>query len=305
MSTPALLAAGGVLWRRAGGGAEDGLEVALVHRPRYDDWSLPKGKPEPGEHLLQTAAREVSEETGHGVVLGRPLPSTSYQVAAGTKVVRWWGARAHTGSFVPSREVDAMRWLPARAALRLLTHSHDHAPLLALLEPPPPSTTLLLVRHAHAGDRASWPGDDRFRPLNPAGHAQAARLATVLRVFSPERVLSVDRVRCVQTVEPLARDLTLPVELEPALSDEAWQEDPDRAVARLRALGQEGRPTVLCSQGGALPGVLALLAAQDGVAAARNGKIPSRKGSAWVLALRAGRLVAADYLPDLAPVLPP
>lgn len=305
MGTPGLLAAGGVLWRPSDRSeAEGDIEVALVHRPRYDDWSLPKGKPEAGEHLLETAAREIAEETGQQTVLGRPLGSTTYRVATGTKAVRWWAALADGGSFAAGSEVDAVRWLEPAAALRLLTHGHDHAPLLALLEPRPATTTVLLLRHGRAGDRASWPGEDRLRPLDDAGRDQANRLAEVLPLFAPTRVLAADRTRCVQTVAPLARALGVAVELEPALSDDACADSLPRAVARLRALGAEGSPVAVCSQGGAIPALLDALGDADGVSVRRGGKTPSRKGSVWVLAFDVDRLVTADYLPDLAAALP-
>jgi len=280
------------------------VEIALVHRPRYDDWSLPKGKPELGEHLLQTAVREVAEETGHGAVLGRALGSTSYRVAVGVKTVRWWAAAADGGDFAPSREVDELRWCAPTESLRLLTHAHDHGPLLALLQPRPATTTVLLVRHGRAGDRAAWPGDDRTRPLDDEGRGQADRLRTVLPVFAPRRVLAADRARCVQTVEPLARAVDVPVELEPALTDDAVGHSLERGVARLRALAATGDPVVVCSQGGAIPALLAALSSADGVDLGRGGKVASRKGSTWVLAFADQRLVGADYLPDLSPALP-
>lgn len=300
-----LLAAGGVLWRPAAGGPRGGadIEVALVHRPRYDDWSLPKGKPEPGEHLLETAVREVAEETGQRAVLGRPLGTSSYRVGAGDKRVRWWAAAATGGDFQAGREVDALRWLRPEAALRTLTHPHDHAPLQALLDPQPATTTMLLVRHGRAGDRASWAGDDRLRPLDATGTAQAERLADVLALFRPERVLAADRTRCIETVEPLARALGVPVELEPALGDEETQDDPQRAVDRLRALATSTGSVAVCSQGGAIPLLLQQLGGQDGVDVHRGGKVAARKASTWVLAFDHGRLVAADYVQSLAPAL--
>src|ERR1051325_4385038 len=102
-------AAGGALWRLADG---DGIETALVHRPKYDDWSLPKGKPEPREHLLETAVREVSEETGLCGAVGRRGPRTTYHVPEGVKQVDYWLMRATGGVFTPNHEVDELRWLP-------------------------------------------------------------------------------------------------------------------------------------------------------------------------------------------------
>src|ERR687895_2748251 len=108
-------AAGGVLWRPTSD--NDGqVEVAVIHRPRYDDWSLPKGKLAPGEPTLDGAVREVLEETGYRVRVGRPLGETRYLKVSGEeerlKIVRWWAMEAEAGGFSPSREVDELRWLP-------------------------------------------------------------------------------------------------------------------------------------------------------------------------------------------------
>jgi 8-oxo-dGTP pyrophosphatase MutT (NUDIX family) len=111
-------AAGGVVMR-------DG-EVALVHRPRYDDWTLPKGKLGPGESFEDAAVREVEEETGIRGRLVRELPATTYNVTGRPKVVRYWLMDVeHEGSFVPNDETDQLRWVPADEALRLLTYDRD------------------------------------------------------------------------------------------------------------------------------------------------------------------------------------
>src|SRR3954467_13891342 len=104
-----VLAAGAVLWRASDDGAEP--EVAVVHRPRYDDWSLPKGKVDAGEHVLTAAVREIREEPGFEVVVGPRGPPTHYPVREGTKRVDYWMVRAVGGSFTPNDEVDELRWL--------------------------------------------------------------------------------------------------------------------------------------------------------------------------------------------------
>ncbi|OKJ99383.1 DNA mismatch repair protein MutT [Streptomyces sp. CB03234] len=123
-------AAGCVLWRRAPGG----LELCLVHRPKYDDWSFPKGKPKRGEDLPATAVREVLEETGHHCRPGARLPTVRYLMADGrTKQVTYWEAEATGGTFVPTREVDRLLWLPPPAALTRLSHHQDRPLVPALL----------------------------------------------------------------------------------------------------------------------------------------------------------------------------
>lgn len=300
MSEPVIRAAGAVLWRAAGGSTA--VEVALVHRQRYDDWSLPKGKVDPGEHPVVTACREVIEETGVQPLLGPRLPTVSYLAPSlagpAPKVVDYWAMRALSGDddFTPNQEVDDVRWLPPDAARELLSYQHDRPVLDAFVALPPITGTLLLIRHARAGSRKKWSGDDDLRPLDARGRLQAAQLAMALPCFGPIRILAADRVRCVQTMQPLATELDLVVEVEHVFSEHAA--DPEQIARRLRELVADGGVTAVCSQGGTIPGALAQLAEDDGLAL--HG-IASRKGSVWVLSFHGTTLVAADYLPDLEP----
>jgi 8-oxo-dGTP pyrophosphatase MutT (NUDIX family) len=123
-------AAGGVLWRPAGGGADaDDIELAVVHRPRYDDWCLPKGKLAQGESDLDAAIREVLEETGFHVRVGEPLGTTRYRRFVNgvdrPKVVRWWAMQASSGAFAPNDEVDKLRWVSLDQARAILTSASD------------------------------------------------------------------------------------------------------------------------------------------------------------------------------------
>ncbi|MEW2548999.1 NUDIX hydrolase [Streptomyces sp. NPDC047002] len=119
----AVLAAGCVLWRRAGGT----VEICLVHRPKYDDWSHPKGKLKPGESALAGALREVLEETGHYCVPGQPLGTVRYEAEGRPKSVTYWAAEESGGTFTPHSEVDRVLWLPLAAARERLTHPRDRA----------------------------------------------------------------------------------------------------------------------------------------------------------------------------------
>lgn len=124
-------AAGGVVRREAPAG---GWEVLVVHRPRYDDWTLPKGKRDPGEADEDTARREIEEECGLRCELGAELPSTRYTDHKGRpKVVRYWVASVVAGAFQPNDEVDAVRWLAPEEAAALLTYDHDRVVLEAAL----------------------------------------------------------------------------------------------------------------------------------------------------------------------------
>jgi 8-oxo-dGTP diphosphatase len=295
---PALVrAAGCAVWRRAGGGE---VETALIHRQKYDDWSLPKGKPEAGEHLLETAVREVAEETGLDVVVGRRSVRTCYQVTdlAGAlvpKEVDYWTARWTGGDFRPNDEVDELRWLPVEKATDLCSHEHDRAVLADLERDDVPRTpTLVLVRHGHAGSRSDWDGPDDLRPLDARGRAEARRLAEVLPLFGPQAVYTAPPVRCRETVEPLAETLGLGLEPLLELGEDGFEADPEAGmatVARLLAPRSEAGVTVVCSQGGAIPSVLmALGVTWEGSRAYP----PAAKGSVWVLGGGPGAL-CADY----------
>jgi 8-oxo-(d)GTP phosphatase len=288
-----IAAAGGVLWRPAGGG----VETAVVHRPKYDDWSLPKGKLDAGEHALVAAAREVTEETGEAVVVGRRSVQTRYLAPQGPKRVDYWLMRAGGGEFTPNREIDDLRWVPFDTAADMVTHDHDRAVLDdARRDDVPRSPTLLLVRHASAGSRSDWDGDDDLRPLDDKGKRQARSLAEVLPLFGPTAVLSAQRTRCVQTVVPLAERLGMPVEPLPELGEQEFAADPQAGLAAVeRLLAPRDAPgvTVVCSQGGAIPSVLLALGVRWEGTAGRLSP-PSAKGSVWALGGRPGGL-SADY----------
>ena len=285
-------AAGGAVWRPAPDGA---TEVALVHRPRYDDWSLPKGKLHAGEHGLTAAVREIGEETGLSVVAGRRSLQVRYPVVEGTKRVDYWVMRAVGGEFEPNDEVDELRWLPVAAAAGLCSHEQDRDVLADLVRTDVPlMPTLVLVRHGRAGNRSDWDGPDDLRPLDARGRAQAQRLALVLPAFGPRDLLSAPPVRCRQTVEPLAEHLGLDVRAAPELGEDGFERDPEAgfaAVERMLAPRDQPGVTVVCSQGGAIPSVLRALGVEHGGARVFP---PAAKGSVWVLGGRTGAL-SADY----------
>ncbi|WP_203433995.1 NUDIX hydrolase [Jiangella asiatica] len=248
-----VIAAGAVVWRATSRGD---LEICLVHRPRYDDWSLPKGKLDRGEHPMVAAVREVWEETGHQVRLGRKLPTQRYEVAGRPKVVHYWLAEADdtAGPREPDDEVDAVAFRPAEDALERLTYERDAELVRAALDGPVRTTPLVLLRHAAALSRESWPGPDIERRLSTPGIRQAEALIAVLAALSPRRVLSSDSVRCVDTVRPFAERFRLMLELDPSLSEEGLRAGPNphRAGDVVRSLLSDG-PAVVCSHRPVLP----------------------------------------------------
>jgi 8-oxo-dGTP pyrophosphatase MutT (NUDIX family) len=293
-------AAGGVLWRTD---AHGHLETAVVHRPKYDDWSLPKGKLDAGEHPLVAGAREVVEETGLQVVVGRRSVQTRYLSRNAPKRVDYWVMQAVGGSFAPNSEVDEVRWLPVPDASALVTHDHDRAVLADLARSDVPRMPrVLLVRHASAGDREDWDGPDDERPLDRRGREQAAGLAAVLPLFAPVRLLTAPPVRCQETLAPLAEALGLTVDEVPEFGEEGFDADPQSGldlVERLLA-GEDGPGlTVICSQGGAIPAVLLALGVRWHDTAGALWP-PAAKGSVWALGGRPGAL-AADYYRNFDP----
>jgi 8-oxo-(d)GTP phosphatase len=228
-------AAGGVL-RRVG---PKGIEVLLVHRPRYDDWTLPKGKAQPGETDEETAVREVEEETGLRASLGVELPSTRYRDSQGRdKVVRYWTMLPESGTFEPHGEVDAIEWTLIADAVSKLSYERDAEVLRAV---PPP---LLVNRHASAGDSSKWDGDDARRPLDKRGRKQAEALIDQLEGYKIDRVVSSPFDRCVQSVQPLARARQLELETSDELAEGAG---PDRVRTLLNDLA--GEAVVVCGHG--------------------------------------------------------
>jgi 8-oxo-dGTP diphosphatase len=283
-------AAGGVLWRQDG----EQLLVAVVHRPRYKDWTLPKGKLRSGEHPLVAAVREVREETGAEVEAGRRLPSVEYRFDADSvKRVSFWAMRYLDGEHIAGDEVDRVRWATVAEATQQLSYPVDRGVLADFARLPSATGTLLLMRHARAGKRSDYSGDDRLRPLDKAGRRQARDAVPALAAFHPRRVLAADRVRCEQTVQRLAGQLGLRVLSAAELSDEAYANDPEAAVARVRELLEQPGTTVICSQGETIPAMLQELGAPDG-------PHPARKGSVWALSIAGRGVIAADYYPSFS-----
>ncbi|ADU00178.1 ADP-ribose pyrophosphatase [Mycolicibacterium gilvum Spyr1] len=291
-----IMAAGAVLWRPQDG--TDAPEIAIIHRPRYDDWSLPKGKVDPGETDTVAAVREIEEETGFRSHLGRRLPTVTYPVDGAVKKVRYWAARAVGGEFVPNDEVDEMKWLPADKAIAELGYPHDRKVVRRFLKLPADTKTVLIVRHGTAGDKKRYRGDDRKRPLDKHGRAQAESLVGQLLAFGAAELFAADRVRCRQTLEPLAEELGVSIAGEPTLTEEAYAEDRKAARARILDIAETAGTPVICSQGKVIPDLIAWWCERDGV---RADKSRNRKGSTWVLSLAEGRLVAADHLSSALP----
>ena len=306
--TDATLAAGAAIWRPAADPGTGEAEVLLVHRPAYDDWSLPKGKSEPGEHILLTAVREVLEETCVRPVLGPRLPTVEYISWGHPKRVSYWAAFSAGLEAAPGQEIDAISWLPLAQARKQLADTHDD-PVISALRPVE-TVPLILARHASAGRKADWAGDDFARPLDAAGEADARVLSGLLSCFAPAaRVISSPALRCTETVRPYAEESGGTVEAEACLIPYGRSPDfssrTEQAGALrhlLSALVAQRRPVILCLHRENLPEVLAATCAALGAPASVPADPALPKGGFWVAhigggpggASRAGELAALE-----------
>ncbi len=281
-TTPAVHAAGGIVWRQA----KRGIEVLLVHRPDYDDWSWPKGKVEHGETLPACAVREIAEETGVQVVLGQALPGVRYRLGDGRlKVCHYWAAevapssspavRARIGvKRCSPREVDRAVWVSPEQARTLLTRSSDRAPFDALTdlwdEGALETKAFVVLRHARAKKRSAWKGGEVDRPLTAQGLHHAVDLTGTLSAFGVDRVASSPWERCMATVRPYSELADTPVEMVPEITEAEAKRSPAQARrvfgklllglrSSKRASG--GEPgTVVCVHRPVLPLLLEVLA---------------------------------------------
>lgn len=256
-SQPDIVAAGAVVLRRG--------EVLLVHRPKYDDWSFPKGKVDRGEHPLAAAVREVEEETGLHVRLGRPLTDQHYLVNGRGKTVHYWVARVvgddDISAYLVNHEIDEVVWVSFERAAEMLSYPRDQRTLREARRRGRKTRAFVVLRHAKARSRERWRADDRFRPLLKVGQAQAERLVPLLAAYDVKRLVSSSSVRCVATAIPYADWCGLKVESEDRLSEEDATSD---SVSRLvRDLLGNGKRTLLCTHRPVMPVVFETLGVED------------------------------------------
>ena len=275
-----ILAAGAVVWRRK-------QEVLLVHRPRYDDWSFPKGKLDPGETLPAAAVREIAEETGLHVRLGPPLETQRYPSGNGMKAVHYWVGWAvgsdDVGGYLVNDEIDEVVWLPWEEAREKLTYPRDRDTLRKARTLRRKSRPLVVLRHGVARSRKAWRKDDRLRPLLKRGHDQALDLIPLLAAFDVTRVVSSSSTRCVQTVAPYADTTGWKLEQDGRLSEEGATAE--GVVEIVDDLLHAGEGSVVCTHRPVLPALYDAL---------RVDAVKLEAGAMLVAHHRKGRVVATE-----------
>jgi len=295
-------AAGALCWRRT----SRGLQVLIVHSARYDEWSWPKGKPETvavgasdghTELLPECAVREVAEESGVRVRLGRPLPEVSYRLPDGRqKRVSYWVGRPYEfgDPTASADEIDDIRWVLAEKAQEHLSQGGDLRPLDRLLHLARRdrlgTRALLVVRHARAVPRKQWAGEENERPLTLAGLRQARRLVPLLDCWRPVAVETSPWRRCSDTVRPYAERGRAALHRDAELTEVAALHDPAAAASVVRRLVAADEDAVVCTHRPVLGPVVAALRESSTRSAGRA--LPS--SDPW---LRKAELLVAHVTP--------
>jgi len=284
-------AAGAVLWRQK---SHNEIEIAIIHRPRYDDWSLPKGKIEDGESALECAYRELFEETGIRANFTRQLDSIEYEDNGQSKRVIYWAAQSLNPliEFVANEEVDQLQWLSPTDALEALTHPLDAQVLGNFIKQPANTDTLIILRHTKALDRGDWDTDDSQRPLSDLGWAQAQKLISRMAPYVIDEIYTSDYLRCLQTVAPLADARRIVPVAVPNLNEATFEMDPQRSITFANALKQDQKNILVCSHNPIIPTML------RGIL---NTKLKNRDliklepGDAWIIHRVNGEIIGLDF----------
>ena len=286
--TRVIRAAGGLVFRRTSKG---NLKILVAHRPSYDDWSLPKGKADKGETPEETAVREVLEETGYHCRVVSAVSTTRHRINNGVKEVSWFAMRPLPDSpgFKKNKEIDKIQWVTRKEAREILDYENDRnligeSDLKRLAQ----TGTIRFLRHATAGDRNKWKGNDRARPLTKKGRRQSEAIAKSLKRAGIERVVTSPYDRCIQTVEPLAKRIGAKIEV-----DEALAEGPDIDAAYELVDSLVGYNAVLCSHGDVIPATINRLM---WAGLSLESRFYCSKASIWEIGLEGGKFTTGQYV---------
>ena len=288
-------AAGAIVWRDN----KDKTEVAIIHRPKYDDWSFPKGKLEIGESLITCAHREVLEETNIQTEFGPFLGDIEYLTPDGKKQVSFWAAKAVSDNdFKPNSEVDELNWIDIKKVKDLLTLETDKKILAQFVKLDFDTKPFVLLRHAKAVTRDEWQGDDDDRPLDALGQNQANKLLAIYQVYNLEQIHTSDAVRCFDTVTPISKGSGIKLEVTGKLSESTYKKDKEKAFDYAKDLIKEDARILLCSHNPILPKMLNKLTKKSDVDADEGKLSPA---DAWVIHRNGKEIIQIDRID--APIL--
>lgn len=286
-------AAGAVLWRKS---EDSQIEIAVIHRPRYDDWSLPKGKVEQGESHISAGYREILEETGFESIFGPEIGHVIYKLEGAPKEVRYWSAQATVQSGHPDeKEVDQIQWLTPKKAKDLLSNKDDRAIVDFFLEFGPETFPIILLRHAKALKRTDWDGDDGDRPLEHKGQLQAKRLLPIYLPYGPTEVHTSDANRCIETVEPLTKSLQKTPIFSADLSEYGYAKDHEAPLDYVQDLMDRGVASIVCSHNPIIPKLVKKLVGKKYFKSMDRELEPAQ---AIVLHCRDGQVIACDWIDE-------
>ena len=286
-------AAGAVLWRKSD---TSQLEIAVIHRPRYDDWSLPKGKVESGESHISAGYREIQEETGYESTFGPEIGTVVYKLEGAPKEVRYWAAAATVKTGTPNpQEVDEVLWLEPKKAKEKLSNKDDRAIVDFFLEFGVDTFPIILLRHAKALKRTEWDGDDGDRPLEHRGQLQAKRLLPIYLPYGISEVHTSDALRCIETIDLMTRLIEKTAIFSADLSEYGYAKDKEAPLDYVQDLMDRGISAIVCSHNPIIPKVVKKLVGKKYFKSMDRELEPAQ---AIVLHCRAGEVIACDWIDE-------
>jgi len=290
---PLIQAAGAVLWRKSD---ISRLEIAVIHRPRYNDWSLPKGKIESGESHISAGYRELQEETGYESTFGPEIGTVVYKLEGAPKEVRYWAAAATVKTGTPNpQEVDEVLWLEPDKAKERLTNKDDRAIVDFFLEFGADTFPIILLRHAKALKRTDWDGDDGDRPLEHRGQLQAKRLLPIYLPYRISEVHTSDALRCIETIDLMARLIEKTPIFSADLSEYGYAKDREAPLDYVQDLMDRGISAIVCSHNPIIPKLVKKLVGKKYFKSMDRELEPAQ---AIVLHCRAGEVIACDWIDE-------
>jgi len=293
LEAPLIQAAGAVLWRKSD---ISQLEIAVIHRPRYDDWSLPKGKVESGESHISAGYREIQEETGYESTFGPEIGTVVYKLEGSPKEVRYWAAAATIKTGTPNpKEVDEVLWLAPDKAKEKLTNKDDRAIVDFFLDFGVDTFPIILLRHAKALKRTEWDGDDGDRPLEHRGQLQAKRLLPIYLPYGISEVHTSDALRCIETIDLMARLIEKTPIFSADLSEYGYAKDKEAPLDYVQDLMDRGAPAIICSHNPIIPKLVKKLVGKKYFKSMDRELEPAQ---AIVLHCRAGEVIACDWIDE-------